>query len=162
MHSSYSHFSCFCYLDSFKLQPTIQSTRQPRIPTKNNFNYYFTIIIPFRKLPYLINLSVFKIPIFKLTGFNQTKGRIANSYDQPRLQGSTFQSKIGANCDTGGKDKIFTCLSSETPQGWTTFIQPTVPKTELPNVRMRKTRQSLFSNFSEESSPLLIFIRLII
>lgn len=123
MHSSYSHFSWVCYPDSFKLQPTIQYTHQLRLPSENKFNYYFTTIKAFRKLPYLTCLRVSKIPIFKLTGCNLTKERIANSYDQPRLHISTFQSNIGANSDTGWKDKIFLCLSSEIPQGWFTFIQ---------------------------------------
>lgn len=69
MHSSYSHFSWFCYPDSFKLHPTIQYTHQLRVPAKKHFNYYFTIIKSFRKLSY----SVSRTPIFKLTGSNLTK-----------------------------------------------------------------------------------------
>lgn len=100
MHSSYSHFSWFCYPDSFKLHPTIQYTHQLRVPAKNHFNYYFTIIKSFRKLPY----SLFRTPIFKLTDSN------LNSYDQPWLQGSTSQSNIGTNSNTEGKDRNL-CLS---------------------------------------------------
>lgn len=69
------------------------------------FNYYFTVIIPFRKPPYFTNLTFFIPPIFKITGFNLTKERTANSYDQLRLQSSTFQSNIGVSSDTGERTK---------------------------------------------------------
>lgn len=73
-----------------------------------------------------------------------------------------FQSQTGANCDAGGRDKIFMCLPSKTPQGWLRFIRTAVPKIELPSICMRKNQKSTDCSFLGEVSFFLIVIRLII
>lgn len=129
MHSSYSHFSWFCYPDSFKLHPTIQYTHQLRLPAKN----ILTITLPLLNFSGNLPTQCSKRPIFKLTGFNLRKENCKFIWSAPWLQGSASQSNTGANSDTGGKDKIFMCLPSEIPQGWFTFTQKWLPW-QLPNV----------------------------
>lgn len=101
MHSSYSHFSWFCYPDSFKLHPTIQYTHQLRLPAKKNI---LTITSPLLNLSGNLPTQCSKPPIFKLTGFNLKK-KIANSHDQPLLQGSASQPNTGANSALGERTK---------------------------------------------------------
>lgn len=96
----------------FQITPNYSVHTSAKTPCKKTI---LTITSPLLNLSGNLPTQCSKPPIFKLTGFNLKK-KIANSHDQPLLQGSASQPNIGANSDTGGKDKIFMCLSSEIPQ----------------------------------------------
>lgn len=159
MHSSYSHFSWVCYPDSFKLQPTIQYTHQLRLPSENKFNYYFTTINACSKLPYLTCLRVSKIPIFKLTGCNLTKRELQIHTISQGCIFLHFSPTLGPTLTLGERTKYFCAFPVRSHKAGSHSYRNGY-KTEIPNVHMRKTQQSTYSKFLEESSPFLIVIGL--
>lgn len=127
---------------------------------KNHFNYYLTIWYIFGN--YLINPMLFKTTYFQVKLFSWNVRENCKFIQSVKAVKFNFQSQTGTNCDAGGRDKIFMCLPSKTPQGWLRFIRTAVPKIELPSICMRKNQKSTDCSFLGEVSLFLIVIRLII
>lgn len=116
---------------------------------KNHFNYYLSIWYIFGNY---LNTTQFKTTYFQVKLLSWNARENCKFRQSVKAVKFNFQSQTGANCDTGGRDKIFMCLPSKTPQGCLWVIRTGVLKIELPSICMRKNQKSTDCSFLGEAS----------